>query len=180
MTQGNIIENEDVGRSPDGSGSRPSDQARLRGLGHPASIPNACSIPPEGWWCSREAGHEGPCAAREIVPPWYAKLIKDLRDPPYWQADYAPDDQRLDIAPRHASDALEITLAALQSIKRVALACEGTPYDLILSYADHALRARPSCGFWVSGASAIEARRAMTPESGMVGDESAVPEADAQ
>lgn len=23
-----------------------------------------CAIPPEGWWCSREAGHEGPCAAR--------------------------------------------------------------------------------------------------------------------
>lgn len=23
-----------------------------------------CRVPPEGWWCSREPGHEGPCAAR--------------------------------------------------------------------------------------------------------------------
>lgn len=23
-----------------------------------------CTVPPTGWWCSREAGHEGPCAAR--------------------------------------------------------------------------------------------------------------------
>lgn len=23
-----------------------------------------CERPPEGWWCSRPAGHEGPCAAR--------------------------------------------------------------------------------------------------------------------
>lgn len=25
-----------------------------------------CEVPPKGWWCSREAGHEGPCAARPI------------------------------------------------------------------------------------------------------------------
>lgn len=25
-----------------------------------------CSIPPEGWWCSRWPGHDGPCAAREV------------------------------------------------------------------------------------------------------------------
>jgi hypothetical protein len=25
-----------------------------------------CKIPPEGWWCSRESGHDGPCAARQI------------------------------------------------------------------------------------------------------------------
>jgi len=23
-----------------------------------------CEVPPDGWWCSREAGHEPPCAAR--------------------------------------------------------------------------------------------------------------------
>lgn len=23
-----------------------------------------CTVPPAGWWCSREKGHEGPCAAR--------------------------------------------------------------------------------------------------------------------
>jgi hypothetical protein len=25
-----------------------------------------CRIPPEGWWCSREPGHDGPCAARPV------------------------------------------------------------------------------------------------------------------
>lgn len=25
-----------------------------------------CTVPPEGWWCSRTPGHEGPCAARPI------------------------------------------------------------------------------------------------------------------
>lgn len=25
-----------------------------------------CEIPPAGWWCSREKGHDGPCAARLI------------------------------------------------------------------------------------------------------------------
>lgn len=24
----------------------------------------SCRVPPPGWWCSRPAGHEGPCAAR--------------------------------------------------------------------------------------------------------------------
>lgn len=23
-----------------------------------------CKLPPPGWWCSREAPHDGPCAAR--------------------------------------------------------------------------------------------------------------------
>lgn len=27
---------------------------------------NQCDKPPEGWECTREAGHEGPCAAVEI------------------------------------------------------------------------------------------------------------------
>lgn len=128
------------------SGCQPSaSAAKASSL---SGIPNACEIPPEGWWCSREVGHGGPCAAREVTPPWYAKLIADLRSPPYWSAEYGPDDARLDISPRHASDALEITVAALQAVKRVALVCEGAPYDLILSYVENALRARPSCGFW--------------------------------
>jgi hypothetical protein len=28
------------------------------------STPRGCLVPPKGWWCSREAGHDGPCAAR--------------------------------------------------------------------------------------------------------------------
>lgn len=25
-----------------------------------------CEVPPRGWWCSREKGHEPPCAARHV------------------------------------------------------------------------------------------------------------------
>ncbi|MDB4996732.1 MAG: hypothetical protein JWM74_4164 [Myxococcaceae bacterium] len=28
---------------------------------------DACQVPPEGWTCSRGAGHEGPCAARRAT-----------------------------------------------------------------------------------------------------------------
>ncbi len=33
-----------------------------------------CKVPPAGWWCSRPAGHKGPCAAwpvlgRKKAPP---------------------------------------------------------------------------------------------------------------
>lgn len=41
-----------------------------------------CTIPPEGWECSREPGHEGPCAARPVYP-WekYAdSVIEKLYD----------------------------------------------------------------------------------------------------
>jgi len=27
-----------------------------------------CNLPPRGWWCSLEAGHDGPCPAR---PKWW-------------------------------------------------------------------------------------------------------------
>jgi hypothetical protein len=27
-----------------------------------------CTLPPEGWACSREPGHDGPCAARPEGP----------------------------------------------------------------------------------------------------------------
>ena len=26
-------------------------------------------MPPAGWWCTRGAGHDGPCAAIPITPP---------------------------------------------------------------------------------------------------------------
>lgn len=35
----------------------------------PLPDPQRCEVPPEGWSCSRERGHEGPCAARPIAPP---------------------------------------------------------------------------------------------------------------
>lgn len=33
------------------------------------AIDQGCRIPPAGWWCSRERGHEGPCAARQEDRP---------------------------------------------------------------------------------------------------------------
>src|SRR5688572_20133530 len=35
----------------------------------PPADPRRCSVPPDGWWCSREVGHEGPCAARPAADP---------------------------------------------------------------------------------------------------------------
>jgi hypothetical protein len=28
-----------------------------------------CNLPPPGWYCTREAGHEGPCAAMPMYTP---------------------------------------------------------------------------------------------------------------
>lgn len=45
---------------------------------------HGCKIPPEGWRCSREPGHEGPCAARETgtadtILTWYKTLSDTAR-----------------------------------------------------------------------------------------------------
>lgn len=39
----------------------------------------ACTVPPAGWTCSRELGHEGPCAARSDAPynDYVDKVIKN-------------------------------------------------------------------------------------------------------
>jgi hypothetical protein len=45
-----------------------------------------CGVPPEGWVCSREAGHDGPCAARRrivaVAPgtPEYDALLREARE----------------------------------------------------------------------------------------------------
>lgn len=36
-----------------------------------------CTLPPEGWWCSRTPGHEGPCAARPMDEPWEGDLTAE-------------------------------------------------------------------------------------------------------
>jgi transposase-like protein len=38
-----------------------------------------CSIPPEGWYCTRKAGHEGPCAAKPRNKEFLASKPKPLR-----------------------------------------------------------------------------------------------------
>lgn len=42
-----------------------------------------CTIPPEGWWCSRGDGHDGPCAARSegLNPRIHCGLSTGLADP---------------------------------------------------------------------------------------------------
>jgi len=35
----------------------------------PARVSKRCSRPPEGWRCTRKAGHPGPCAAIEVINP---------------------------------------------------------------------------------------------------------------
>lgn len=42
---------------------------------------DVCRVPPEGWWCSRGAGHDGPCAARRMGGPlwnWYKETADSL------------------------------------------------------------------------------------------------------
>ena len=58
-----------------------------RGEG-PAPIVRGCSRPPTGWECTREEGHEGPCAARERVP------VVDCPGPPQCM-DKSPHDAHL-------------------------------------------------------------------------------------
>lgn len=46
-------------------------ESRRTSYGEPGtSVPLAlCNVPPKGWFCTREGGHEGPCAAHPDVPP---------------------------------------------------------------------------------------------------------------
>lgn len=39
-----------------------------------------CTIPPKGWTCSRDAGHEGPCAARQEPFPYDEYVTKVLNE----------------------------------------------------------------------------------------------------
>jgi hypothetical protein len=34
--------------------------------GEHGAIAPRCDLAPDGWWCSRNKGHEGPCAARPL------------------------------------------------------------------------------------------------------------------
>lgn len=41
-------------------------QARDAAEDSPLPPDLGCPLPPPGWWCSREPGHDGPCAARRV------------------------------------------------------------------------------------------------------------------
>jgi hypothetical protein len=45
---------------------------------------NRCPLPPPGWWCSREPGHEGPCAARPTMSESIRRYRLSYRLPPEW------------------------------------------------------------------------------------------------
>jgi hypothetical protein len=38
-----------------------------------------CNIPPNGWHCTRDQGHDGPCAAIPHINRW-----STYRDPVFW------------------------------------------------------------------------------------------------
>ena len=38
---------------------------------------NACTRPPEGWWCSLDAGHDGPCPTH----PYYGTPLEVVLAP---------------------------------------------------------------------------------------------------
>lgn len=40
--------------------------AMQRRVGYPSTSALVCQLPPRGWWCTRQPGHPGPCAA---LPP---------------------------------------------------------------------------------------------------------------
>lgn len=43
---------------------RPNGTGKCDYMASPMTPPERrCKVPPPGWWCSREPGHEGPCAA---------------------------------------------------------------------------------------------------------------------
>lgn len=62
---------ESLAGSPDVKGRAPirtaTSEARFESGATPPSQPNPCRVPPPGWYCTRWAGHDGPCAAYLIV-----------------------------------------------------------------------------------------------------------------
>lgn len=48
----------------------------------PSQALNPCKLPPAGWYCTRSAGHDGPCAARpiSIQPPITKSMRRILLD----------------------------------------------------------------------------------------------------
>lgn len=58
-------------------------------------MPERCTTPPPGWWCSRENGHDGPCAARpEVKDRWWHTLMTFVPREAYLRATRALHDAR--------------------------------------------------------------------------------------
>lgn len=103
---------------------------RLRGLLKDGRV---CALPPTGWWCSRAAGHEGPCAARPVNPAQQIcdQLHSRFADEP-------------DFLGMEAASLIQEFGAAIQRVHRHALAAQGAGYDLILSVTDPLVNGWPT------------------------------------
>jgi hypothetical protein len=58
------------------------------------SEPQACKIPPAGWYCTRAAGHDGPCAAVPQADPVVKQSLTTQADPV--REEREKDSERLD------------------------------------------------------------------------------------
>lgn len=95
----------------------PSRDARDRG----------CRVPPEGWWCSREKGHEGPCAARptsqgdplvDLIRNW---MMSEDYPVSQWERDFAAAIRALSDQPDSSNEGLaELLREALVEIDRLS------------------------------------------------------------
>lgn len=53
-----------------------------------------CVLPPEGWWCSREVGHSGPCAARVEPNQHERNLAHCVVDEQPWGPHFEAEEER--------------------------------------------------------------------------------------
>ena len=86
------------------------------------SIAGPCLVPPDGWWCSRLRGHEGPCAARPAArtTPSPTQLAIEFHDTyealaPWFGYETRPDTKRFD--PESANGRLVIAVCNRLLIK---------------------------------------------------------------
>jgi len=138
------------------------DQARIDAAWekHKAADP-VCRIPPEGWSCSRAAGHEGPCAASPSgepasvaveAKPWYeTDAHRDLsRIIPDMEGKIADAKTRYaHCLPDHLFAPLEASITELRVLRHEVAAqptpveaglreaCEGIDADYMTSEAHH-------------------------------------------
>lgn len=95
------------------------------------SSPGKCLVPPAGWWCSRDAGHEGPCAARPIaeVPAEVAEVLQELIEEMTnramehdddWRSGGAPESWRVATGIRQARDMVEAAQSKAATGSRAA------------------------------------------------------------
>lgn len=80
-------------------------------------IDGTCQVPPEGWFCTREPGHEGPCAARELHNPWKQPLLNVISGDNYLKSQEIVDlidelDDLYELRTRHA-----VLLQAYKEVK---------------------------------------------------------------